>query len=235
MQSIVSVTTDDILLKLCHSVSHVLSSTTHSQVSHAGMVQSISKTCLKPDLGCFSIFDGGFSGLVVINFSAESALEIYREYMLNMGMPAEELAISHTSDEVGNVMGELMNQILGDFINKISKELQTSISQSQPKMLTINKELTISIDTNLDDGVARRVSFKTQNNHVFYLEFAMDKTEFIKLSEFDADDEFDLDELLAEHGQLLATNNSPARKQDKLATKQQDSLDSDDLLNELGL
>ncbi|GIU48131.1 hypothetical protein TUM4438_28860 [Shewanella sairae] len=234
MQSIVSVTTDDILLKLCHSVSHVLSSTTHSQVSHAGMVQSISKTCLKPDLGCFSIFDGGFSGLVVINFSAESALEIYREYMLNMGMPAEELAISHTSDEVGNVMGELMNQILGDFINKISKELQTSISQSQPKMLTINKELTISIDTNLDDGVARRVSFKTQSNHVFYLEFAMDKTEFIKLSEFDADDEFDLDELLAEHGQLLATN-STARKQDKLATKQQDSLDSDDLLNELGL
>ncbi|HBF46634.1 MAG TPA: DUF3334 domain-containing protein, partial [Shewanella frigidimarina] len=60
-------------------------------------------------------------------------------------------------DDVSNVMGELMNQILGDFIGKISKELQTSISQSQPKMLVINKELTISVDTNLDNAVARRV------------------------------------------------------------------------------
>ncbi|GIU18952.1 MULTISPECIES: DUF3334 family protein [unclassified Shewanella] len=234
MQSRVSVTTDDILLKLCHSVSHVLFSTTHSQVSHAGMVQSITRTCLKPDLGCFSIFDGGFSGLVVINFSAPAALEIYREYMLNMGMPESELAFSHTSDEVADVMGELMNQILGDFINKISKELQTSISQSQPKMLTINKELTISIDTNLDEAVARRVSFKTKSNHVFYLEFAMDKTEFIKLSEFEVDEDFDLDELLAEHGQLLA---SPKRSQavKTQENKQVNKSDADDLLDELGL
>ena len=148
-------------------------------------------------------------------------------------MPEAELAISHTSDEVANVMGELMNQILGDFINKISKELQTSISQSQPKMLTINKELTISVDTNLDEGVARRVSFKTQSNHVFYLEFAMDKTEFIKLSEFESDDEFDLDELLAEHGQLLASD-AKDKKDHKVAVTQQNT-DADDLLSELGL
>jgi hypothetical protein len=34
------------------------------------MVQRISRTCLKPDIGCFVLFDGGFSGLVVKNFSA---------------------------------------------------------------------------------------------------------------------------------------------------------------------
>ena len=223
-----SVTTDDILRKLCISVSHVLSSTTNSQITHAGMVQSITRTCLKPDLGCFSIFDGGFSGLVVINFSAPAAVEIYREYMLNMGMPESELAFSHTSDEVGNVMGELINQMLGDFINKISKELQTSISQSQPKMLTINKELTISVDTNLDEAVARRVSFKTQNNHIFYLEFAMDKTEFIKLTDFDADEDFDLDDLLAEHGQSKPVQQSSNSVKAEKAT-------ADDLFDELGI
>ncbi|QQX82277.1 DUF3334 family protein [Shewanella sp. KX20019] len=225
-----SVTTDDILRKLCLSVSHVLSSTTNSQITHAGMVQSITRTCLKPDLGCFSIFDGGFSGLVVINFSAPAAIEIYREYMINMGMPESELAFSHTSDEVGNVMGELMNQMLGDFINKISKELQTSISQSQPKMLTINKELTISVDTNLDEAVARRVSFKTQNNNIFYLEFAMDKTEFIKLTDFDADEDFDLDDLLAEHGQ--SSSSTPAQNKQKDV---QMSASADDLFDELGI
>lgn len=226
-----SVTTDDILRKLCISVSHVLSSTTNSQITHAGMVQSITRTCLKPDLGCFSIFDGGFSGLVVINFSAPAAIEIYREYMLNMGMPESELAFSHTSDEVGNVMGELMNQMLGDFINKISKELQTSISQSQPKMLTINKELTISVDTNLDEAVARRVSFKTQNNHIFYLEFAMDKTEFIKLTDFDADEDFDLDDLLAEHGQ----GSTPQQIKPVASTKETQMSSADDLFDELGI
>ncbi|MCL1060043.1 DUF3334 family protein [Shewanella gelidimarina] len=225
-----SVTTDDILRKLCLSVSHVLSSTTNSQITHAGMVQSITRTCLKPDLGCFSIFDGGFSGLVVINFSAPAAVEIYREYMINMGMPESELAFSHTSDEVSNVMGELMNQMLGDFINKISKELQTSISQSQPKMLTINKELTISVDTNLDEAVARRVSFKTQNNHIFYLEFAMDKTEFIKLNDFDADEDFDLDALLAEHAQGNGAQLSKsAPKEAHMNTS------ADDLFDELGI
>ncbi|GIU06526.1 hypothetical protein TUM4261_10180 [Shewanella sp. c952] len=226
-----SVTTDDILRKLCISVSHVLSSTTNSQITHAGMVQSITRTCLKPDLGCFSIFDGGFSGLVVINFSAPAAIEIYREYMLNMGMPESELAFSHTSDEVGNVMGELMNQMLGDFINKISKELQTSISQSQPKMLTINKELTISVDTNLDEAVARRVSFKTQNNHIFYLEFAMDKTEFIKLTDFDADEDFDLDDLLAEHGQ----GSTPQQIKPVASSKETQMSSADDLFDELGI
>lgn len=236
------VTSDDILLKLCHSVAHVLSHTSASHVSHAGMVQSITRTRLKPDLGCFSIFDGGFSGLVVINFSASAAIEIYRRYMLNMGMPEAELAFSHTSDEVGNVMGELMNQILGDFINKISKELQTSISQSQPKMLTINKELTISIDANLDDPVARRVSFKTENNHIFYLEFAMDKTEFIKLDEFEYDEEFDPDSLLEQHGQNgnhTATSHtvSPWTKMaDKpVIASQLTDVDADDLLDQLGI
>lgn len=241
------VTSDDILLKLCHSVSHVLSSTSASQVTHAGIVQSISRTRLKPDLGCFSIFDGGFSGLVVINFSASAAIEIYRRYMLNMGMPEAELAFSHTSDEVGNVMGELMNQILGDFINTVSKELQTSISQSQPKMLTINKELTISIDANLDDAVARRVSFKTENNHIFYLEFAMDKTEFIRLDGFEYDEEFDPDSLLEQHGQHVQHASHRTETTDKnislltvkstskaasLSTKHDNA---SDLLDELGL
>jgi len=231
-----TVNNDDILLKLCHSVSHVLSNTSASQITHAGMVQSISRTRLKPDLGCFSIFDGGFSGLVVINFSAAAAIEIYRRYMLNMGMPETELAFSHTSDDVSNVMGELMNQILGDFIGKISQELQTSIRQSQPKMLTINKELTISVDANLDNPIARRVSFRTENNNIFYLEFAMDKTEFIRSADFEMAEEFDLDSLIEMHGK--PTPPQPNQAKDMLSDPNVKGIvvdDADDLLNELGL
>ncbi|EAS75401.1 MULTISPECIES: DUF3334 family protein [Vibrio] len=220
------VTTEDILLKLCQSVSGVLTSATSSQVNYSAMVQKIHKTSLKPDFGCFVLFDGGFTGLVVINFTAKAALEIYTNYMRNMGMPEEELAISHTSDEVGDVLGELMNQLVGDFTNKIRKDLQTNITQNQPKMLALNKQVILQVDTNLDRPQARRVTFSTENNNIFYLELAMDKTEFIQLEEFEVAEDENPDDIL-----------EATRKQ--LAEKESKSLgsndDADDLLNQLGL
>ncbi len=220
------VTTEDILLKLCQSVTRVLQAATDSKISHSAMVQKINKTSLKPDFGCFVLFDGGFAGLVVINFTAQSALEIYQNYMRHMGMPEEELAILHTSDEVGDVLGELMNQLVGDFTNRIKKELQTNITQSQPKMLAINKQVMLSVDTNLDRPQARRVSFSTEKNNIFYLELAMDKTEFIQLKEFEEEGETDIDDILA---QELAKSNQ--EKEEKVPV---DNI-SDDLLDELGI
>ncbi len=175
------ITTEEILLTLCHSVTQVLAAAGNDKVAYSPMVQKIQKTCLRPDLGCFVLFDGGFSGLVIINFTAQAAMEIYRKYMMSMGMPESELANFHTSDEVGNVMGELMNQIVGDFTNRVRIELQTSINQSQPKMMAINKQVQIMINTQLDQPQARRVTFSTPNHAIFYMELSMDKPEFIQL------------------------------------------------------
>jgi CheY-specific phosphatase CheX len=221
------VTTEDILLKLCQSVSGVLTSATSSQINYSAMVQKINKTSLKPDFGCFVLFDGGFTGLVVINFTAKAALEIYTNYMRNMGMPEEELAISHTSDEVGDVLGELMNQLVGDFTNKIRKELQTNITQNQPKMLSLNKQVILQVDTNLDRPQARRVTFSTANNNIFYLELAMDKTEFIQLVEFEVAEDESPDDILE------ATRKSMEDK--KAAESASNKSDADDLLDQLGL
>ncbi|RJX72954.1 DUF3334 family protein [Vibrio sinensis] len=224
------VTTEDILLKLCQSVSGVLTSATASPVTYSAMVQKISKTSLKPDFGCFVLFDGGFSGLVVINFTAKAALELYTKYMRNMGMPEDELAVSHTSDEVGDVLGELMNQLVGDFTNKIRKELQTHITQNQPKMLALNKQVVLSVDTNLDRPQARRVTFSTENNHIFYLELAMDKTEFIQLEEFEIED--DCPDSIFEQTQQQMRNKS--ENSNKSASEHAAS-EADDLLDQLGL
>lgn len=190
--------TEDILRSLCNSVTRVLSIATQSPVHYSGMVQRITKTCLKPDIGCFVLFDGGFSGLVVINFSAQAAMELYEGYLLSMGLAREELASSFTSDEVGNVMGELMNQIVGDFTGTISRELQTHITQSQPKMLALTKQVILSVDTHLEQPETRRVTFFTGRNHIFYLELAIDRTEFIKLNDFEPGDAPDPDAILAQ-------------------------------------
>ncbi len=224
------VTTEDILLMLCKSVSGVLTSATDSPIHYSAMVQKINKTCLKPDFGCFVLFDGGFSGLVVINFAAPAALEIYQNYMRNMGMPEDELAILHTSDEVGDVLGELMNQLVGDFTNKVRKELQTNITQNQPKMLALTKQVMLSVDTNLDRPQARRVTFSTEKNNIFYLELAMDKTEFIQLEEFEIEEDACIDSLIDQEREK-----SSQKKESSTTTSSAADDMANDLLDELGI
>jgi len=216
--------TEDLLRSLCNSITNVLTAATHSQIRYSGMVQRITKTCLKPDIGCFVLFDGAFSGLVIINFSAQAAMELYSNYMLNMGIPKEGLASSHTSDEVSNVMGELMNQVVGDFSGKVGRELQTHISQNQPKMLVLNKQVILSVDAHLDNPEARRVTFYTGNNSIFYLELAIDRTEFIKLIDFEPVDAPDPDKLFAQTSEQSAA--VPPKSQ---------SNDTDDLLKSLDM
>jgi CheY-specific phosphatase CheX len=219
--------TEDVLTSLCNSVVRVLNVATQSKLHFSAMVQRITKIGLKPDIGCFVLFDGGFSGLVVLNFDGDTALEIYEKYMLNMGMPRSELATSFTSDEVSNILGELMNQIVGDFTGKVRRELQTNITQNQPKMLVLNKQVTLSVDTALDKPEFRRVSFFTEKNNIFYLELAIDHTEFIKLREFDANEVPDPDALLEQQQQQPAAVSEPVS--DAL------DADSDELLRSLGM
>lgn len=221
------ITTEDILRTLCRSVTAVLGAATNKSVKHSAMVQRIQKTSLRPDLGCFVLFDGSFSGLVIINFSSKAAVELYRDYMINMGMPADELATMHTADEVGDVMGELMNQIVGNFTNMIGRELQTIINQNQPKMMAINKSISMSIDTNLDLTQSRRVAFQTAQNNVFFLELAMDKTEFIEMDEMEAEEELSPDEIIDQEANKRALAKQAAAH--ALANE------SDDLIDSLGI
>ena len=219
--------TEHVLTSLCNSVTRVLTVATQSQIQYSAMVQRITKTCLRPDIGCFVLFDGGFSGLMVINFSAQAAMELYSSYLLSMGMSKDELARSYTADEVSNVMGELMNQVAGDFTSKVRRELQTHITQNQPKMLVLNKQVMLSVDANLDQPEARRVTFYTGANNIFYLELAIDKTEFVKLYDFEAQDIPDPDALIAQaHQQAAAPAAAPAASS---------SSDTDDLLRSLGM
>lgn len=220
--------TEDVLIALCNSVSRVLQIATQCPIQYSGMVQRITKTSLKPDIGCFVLIDGGFSALVIINFSAEAAMELYRSYLLSMGMSESDLASSYTSDDVSNVMGELMNQVVGDFTSKVQRELQTNISQSQPKMIRLNKQVNLSVDANLDAPEARRVTFYTGNNNIFYLEMAVDHMEFIKIKDFEPQEKPDPDQLMEQ---------AHAAKADKAAhaAAPATNTDTDDLLKSLGL
>lgn len=190
---------DDLLLGLCDSVAYVLSTATQDKVSYTPMVQRITKTTLTPDIGTFVMFTGSFSGMVVINFPKTTAMELYEHYMQAMGMPEDDRAKNYTSEEVSNALGELMNQILGNFTKSVNEKLHTSITQSQPKMLALPRELQISISVNLDNPRYSKVTFTTQDNNVFFLELAMDNTQFDMVREFKEHSQLSPDEILEKY------------------------------------
>lgn len=193
---------NDILLSLCDSVCSVLTAASGDEVTYTPMIQKISSTTLRPDIGTFVLFTGTFSGMVVLNFPKETAMELYRSYMLRMGLGEEDLASNHTSDEVSNTLGELMNQMVGNFTSKVSSTLNGRINQSQPKMLTLPHQVEININMTLDHPKISRVTFFTAGNQVFYMELAMDDTEFVLARDIDISDKKELspDDIMAEMG-----------------------------------
>lgn len=187
--------TEEILLILCKAVQKVLKKASAQEILFSPFVQKINKTCLKPDIGCFTIFEGGLSGLLIMNFSKDAALDIYRNYMIHMGIPEDELSILHTSDDVANVLGELMNQTMGHFQTDLRNELHVTVKQNQPKMLVVSKDISISIDAQIEDPQYRRVSFETERHKPFFLELGIEKTEFELLFPYEKEVDEDIDEI----------------------------------------
>uniref|UniRef100_UPI00402AFC97 DUF3334 family protein n=1 Tax=Succinivibrio sp. TaxID=2053619 RepID=UPI00402AFC97 len=176
-------------------------SATSQEPRSAPPVQTSNTTLFTPDIGTFVMFTGSFSGMVVINFPKETAMEIYTSYLRNMGIPEVEMAKNYTQDEVSNTLGELMNQIIGNFTRQISEELHIRIDQSQPKMLVLPREVQISISVNLDNPKYGKVTFHTEGGNVFYVELAMDDTSFTALREFESHSTLSPDDILEQYTQ----------------------------------
>ena len=179
----------DLFLRLCDSVASVISTASGNKISYAPMVQTITKTTLTPDIGTFAMFTGSFSGMVVINFPKQTAMEIYSNYMTSMGIEEKDLAQNYTSEEVSNTLGELMNQVLGHYIRTVATTINAQISQSQPKMLALPRELQINFNMNLDNPRFAKISFLTARGNVFFMELAMDNVEFKLIRDFDEKNE----------------------------------------------
>ncbi len=149
---------------------------TKQEITYSATIQKTPKVSMKPDLTSFVQFNGDYNGLVVMNFSADAAFEIYKSYMLAMGMPKEELASTVASPEVTDTIGEITNQIMGQLIKDIEEKYELNADFGQPKALTLNSSITLVIDS--DYGENRRLSFKI-GNYSFRIELAMEHTEFV--------------------------------------------------------
>jgi CheY-specific phosphatase CheX len=191
------IATDDVVRILCRSVQSVLEEIIKNTISISPMVREIENTCLKPDIGCFVLFQGDFSGLIIINFTKDAAMEIYRNYMLGMGMSEDDLARNHTSDEVADSLGELLNQCVGKFRVDLENKTGIFVSHNQPKMLVVTESVQIAIETGIKKQQLRQISFKTVSGNRFYLEIALGEIKFYSLFDFQKTELADIEEILA--------------------------------------
>ena len=145
---------------LCEAVKTVLSTSTQKPIDYSSTIQKIQKVMMQPDIGCFLQFSGDYNGLLVVNFSGNAAVSIYRNYMISMGMPKDDLASEFTSNEVIDSIGEIINQIMGEFMRMIDLQFSLIAVCGQPKVLALNSAITLTIDSDYRDN--RRMAFNIE-------------------------------------------------------------------------
>lgn len=169
--------TIDIIAEIfCQATKKTLDKSTRKSVKYSKTIQVIPDVCLRPELGCFVQFTGDYNGLVVVNFSGGAAMELYRSYMIAMGLPEDSLAKECTSAEVVDTMGEMTNQFMGKAMQMVESKFDLTAYIGQPKALSLNTAITLT--PNLDYQDNRRMVFSLET-HRFYMEMALEKTEFV--------------------------------------------------------
>ncbi len=168
---------------LSEAVKEVFEINTGSTIKVAPTLQRIANIALRPDIGAFVEFNGDYNGLLCMNFSKESAYELYKKAMLTLGLGEEEIAKDMLADEVVNFIGEIVNQIIGSFRSKIEKEYGLVAKNNQPKAIVISRAIIMYIDTFLQTAQSRKLSFRTDEGHSFYAELSLEQVEFIPLQE----------------------------------------------------
>lgn len=213
----------------CDATKEVLGTSTGKEVSFANTIQKIPLVHLRPEIGCFVLFNGDYSGIMIMNFSAKAAMEIYRNQMLTMGLPEEDLATEYTADDVVDNIGETINQIIGNVRRKIENIYGLAASNTQPKAIALTTSIILTIDAHdIEKELCRRLSFKI-GGHSFHIELSMEKTEFVSLDGRDVNAKASQQTPVKDQFEEML--NAEKTKTKQVATNATQDLDFDSLMN----
>lgn len=177
MESDKALSTIDNVAKIFSQAAKItLEKATRQPIRFSKTFQEIPKVSMKPEIGCFVQFAGDYNGLMIFNFSGDAAMTLYRNYMLTMGLAAQDLATEYTSNDVTDTIGEICNQIMGKAVRMIESKYDLSSFFGQPKALALNSAIVLT--PNVDYQNNRRVAFNIDASR-FHMEIAMEKTDFI--------------------------------------------------------
>jgi len=181
---------DQVALAFCLATKNTLEKGIGKVVTYVKTIQSIPRVSIRPDIGCFVQYSGDYNGLVALTFSEMSALYLYRNYMITMGLPPEELVNDATSAEVVDTIGEITNQIMGRAMRMVEAKYDLNAYFGQPKALSLSNGISLVPEASTSNTMMadqdsifdnRRIVFKLEDGSRFYLEIAMERIEFIKV------------------------------------------------------
>ncbi len=144
--------------------------------------QFLSTIQISEDIGAFVSFYGNYSGLMVMNFEGDAAMELVNSSMKAMGMPDDEMPSHYMADDVRNSIGELVNHIIGSVRAKIQDEYDLSAHATIPAVLPVSLPIGLFFKSSISEGQSCvRLVFRTPENHRFHLELTMESSHIVEL------------------------------------------------------
>lgn len=152
------------------------------KIHESNTYQRIPNIKIAGDVGSFVSFKGDYNGILIMNFSGDSAIEIVTAYLKTMGMPAEDIPANHTSDDVRNNIGEIINQIVGKCRHSIQNRYDLAATASIPAVVPITTPIGLVLETTHgEEQECVRVSLSTPSSNRFYIELSMESAQLVEL------------------------------------------------------
>ncbi len=125
-------------------------------------------------------FTGSINGIVIINYTEDAAVNVVSAFLQGMGM-GEDDCPKGLGEELINVLGEIMNQVLGAFRRNLSKEYGLSTTSGTPVTMIPSVMLNVTpVETTQRSFVYVRAQISTPSSVSFYVEFCVQKGVIIK-------------------------------------------------------
>jgi CheY-specific phosphatase CheX len=164
------------------AVLEVIKKFCHLEVIVGKNAQFLSTIQISEDIGAFVSFNGNYSGLMVMNFEGNAALELVDSSMRAVGMPEDEIPSHYMADDVRSSIGELVNHIIGNARAKVQEEYDLSAKSTIPAVLPIATPIGLFFKSSISEGHACvRLVFRTPENHRFHLELTMESSQIVEL------------------------------------------------------
>ncbi len=162
----------------------VISRSCSMEVTVAKTAQIIPSIEISKDIGAFVTFSGNYSGVMVINFTGDAALELVTSSLVAMGMPEEDIPSHHLADDVLSSIGELTNHIIGKARADMKTEYDLVAHANIPAVVPVTAPIGLVFKGNGLEGYSCiRLAFSTPQNHHFHMEITLEPALFEKLPE----------------------------------------------------
>ncbi|MGK7344988.1 MAG: chemotaxis protein CheX [Candidatus Nitrospinota bacterium M3_3B_026] len=165
----------DIVRLFTRAVRDLAQNSTGNPIHVAKTVMRVTGIQINGDIGAFVAFRGDYSGIMVLNFEAQAALEIVSESLLRMGFPEDEIPTHHGSDEVRSNMGELVNQAVGKCRSLVEEKYDLTARANIPAVVPITVPIALTmVAKEPAEMECVRVAFTTSRRNKFYMELALE-------------------------------------------------------------